>query len=106
MIDTPIETMDDKEVIRLIDQLSTLAIQQNNLEIIFGSNGQRGRSATGNYTLIARRLGMTRSFIGRVLRGSAYPSFETLDSLSRITGISRDKISDYLNKKRREKKAA
>lgn len=104
-----IESMSCEEVIASINHLVSLAERESNLDYIFGSNGMVGKSATGNFSLLARGIeilfppGLSRSHISNVLRGKVGPSHETLRSLSQLTGISIDRVSGYIMEKRREK---
>jgi transcriptional regulator with XRE-family HTH domain len=88
-----------------LKSLSKLVEQTGNLDLILGSNGMYGKNATGNYSLISRATGMTRGFIGKVLRGKTAPSHSTLVKISQATGLSIDKISEYIlsQKRQREK---
>lgn len=104
-----IESMTREEVLSTVDRLVKLSEKESNLDYIFGSNGMVGKSATGNYSLLARGIeilfppGLSRSHISNVLRGKVGPSHETLRSLSQLTGISIDRVSGYIMNKRIEK---
>lgn len=102
-----IQQMTREEVLSSISHLVGLAEEQGNLDYIFGSNGQSGKCATGNYSLLARGIeiiappGLSRIHISKVLRGKVRPSHETLISLAKVTGLSIDQISEYIVKKRK-----
>lgn len=101
-IDTlPIERVQDS-----VRELSSQAIQDADLSLVFGSNGKSGRSATGNFSLLARATGLSRVHVGKVLKGQAVPSYKTLMKLSEATGISLDRISAYIQEQKKEKRAA
>lgn len=89
-IDCPIE-----EIQKRVYALSSQAILNADLSIVFGSNGS-GRSAIGNYTLLHRATGLSRAHVSKVLRGITSPSYNTLMRLSDATGISLDEISKYI----------
>lgn len=90
-----------------VKELAILAKGSNNLHIIFGNNGLSGRSATGNYTLIATAIEMSRKHIGTVLRGKTTPSYSTLLRLSEVTGIGISEISRYIEQqKQKDRRAA
>lgn len=101
-----IQQMDREQILSSISYLVGLAEELGNLDYIFGSNGQSGRCATGNFSLLARGIeivsppGLSRIHISKVLRGKVQPSHETLKSLSRVTGLSIDRISEYITEKR------
>lgn len=95
----------DDESLKMLKSLSQLVEQTGNLDLILGSNGMYGKNATGNYSLLSRATGLTRGHIGKVLKGKTAPSHNTLIKISGVTGLSIDKISEYilLQRKQREK---
>lgn len=101
-----IQQMTREEVLSSISHLVGLAEELGNLDYIFGSNGQSGKCATGNFSLLARGVeivtppGLSRIHISKVLRGKVQPSHDTLISLAKVTGLSIDQISEYIVKKR------
>lgn len=101
-----IQQMNREEVLSNITHLVKLAEEQGNLDHIFGSNGQSGKCATGNFSLLARGIeittppGLSRIHISKVLRGKVQPSHDTLISLAKVTGLSIDQISEYIVRKR------
>ncbi len=98
-----IEKMSQEEISYQISHLSSLALKENNLDIIFGSNGSVGRGATGNYTLISRATGIHRVHIGRILSGRCNTRIMNLRAISQATGIGVEKISEYIQRKEQEK---
>lgn len=101
-----IQQMDREQILSTISHLVGLAEEQGNLDYIFGSNGQSGKCATGNFSLLARGIeivtppGLSRIHISKVLRGKVQPSHDTLISLAKVTGLSIDQISEYIVSKR------
>lgn len=98
-----IESMNTDEVMQRIEILAKLCRENQNLEILFGNNGMSGRSATGNFTLLARATSLSRVHVGKVLKGLVEPSHQTLVKISQATGISIDQISEYIREKRAKK---
>jgi transcriptional regulator with XRE-family HTH domain len=102
-----IQTMSREEVLLTISQLVELSERESNLDYIFGSNGQSGKCATGNFSLLARGIeiksppGLSRIHISKVLRGKVQPSHDTLRAISQVTGLSIDRISEYIVEKRK-----
>lgn len=92
----PIEQLSAEEAQILARYKGDRAVNLNNLSIILGGNGESGRNATGNYSLLAKAVGMTRVHMSRVLKGKVQPSHATLRKLSEVTGISLDEISHYI----------
>jgi DNA-binding phage protein len=100
-----IEEMDQDQALEAVREISSRAVESQNLGLILGANGKSGRSATGNYSLLAKAIGMTRVHVSRVLKGKVQPSHSTLRKLSKVTGISLDEISTYILQQGREKVA-
>lgn len=95
-----IEEMDQEQALEVVREISSRAAESGNLDLILGANGKSGRSATGNYSLLAKAIGMTRVHVSRVLKGRVQPSHSTLRKLSEATSISMDDISGYLEAKK------
>lgn len=93
---TTIEEMSQEEALKMVHQISSIAGETGNWSLILGSNGKSGRNATGNYSLLAKAIGMTRVHVSRVLKGKVQPSHLTLRKLSEATGISLDDISRFI----------
>jgi transcriptional regulator with XRE-family HTH domain len=91
-----IEHMDQREALEIVKEISSRARESKNWGLILGANGKSGRSATGNYSLLAKAIGMTRVHVSRVLKGKVQPSHSTLRRLSEVTGISLDEISEFI----------
>lgn len=101
-----IEHMDQTEALEIVREISSRARENGNWGLILGSNGKSGRSATGNYSLLAKAIGMTRVHISRVLKGIVQPSHSTLRKLSEATGISLDEISKFILEQSSNREAA
>lgn len=93
---TTIEDMDQESAMEMVRQISSIAGESGNWALILGANGKSGRNATGNYSLLAKAIGMTRVHVSRVLKGKVQPSHSTLRKLSEATGISLDDISRFI----------
>jgi transcriptional regulator with XRE-family HTH domain len=91
-----IEEMDQDQALEAVREISSRAVKSQNWGLILGANGKSGRSATGNYSLLAKAIGMTRVHVSRVLKGKVQPSHSTLRKLSEVTGISLDEISRFI----------
>lgn len=98
-----IDNLPIEEILRNVRDLSDLAIRNADLSRIFGNNGRSGRSATGNFSLLARATGLSRVHIGKVLKGRATPSYETLMKLSEVTGIGLNEISKFIQEQRQRR---
>lgn len=94
------------QAVERVRELSRQATQSRNLDIIFGSNGMSGRSATGNYTLIAAATGLSRVHVGKVLKGKTVPSYTVLLRLSEVTGIGIEQISRYIQDQKQQRQEA
>jgi transcriptional regulator with XRE-family HTH domain len=104
-----IEQLDTGQALEMVREISSRARESGNLDLILGANGKSGRSATGNYSLLAKAIGMTRVHVSRVLKGKVQPSHRTLIRLSEVTGFTLDEISGFVLKqaqRTREEKAA
>lgn len=102
-----IEQMDKAQALEMVREISSRAAQDGNLNLILGSNGKSGRNATGNYSLLAKAIGMTRVHVSRVLKGKVQPSHSTLRKIGEATGISLDEISRFiLEQTKQEERAA
>lgn len=100
-----IEQLDKSQALEMVREISSRARESSNLDLILGANGKSGRSATGNYSLLAKAIGMTRVHVSRVLKGEVQPSHSTLRRLADATGFSLDEISGFILKAK-EKRAA
>jgi transcriptional regulator with XRE-family HTH domain len=101
-----IEQLDREQALEMVREISSRARESGNLDLILGANGKSGRSATGNYTLLAKAIDMTRVHVSRVLKGKVQPSHRTLIKLSEATGFTLDEISGFIIRRSREKEAA
>lgn len=101
-----IEKMDQEKALQAVKEISAKAIKDANLALILGANGKSGRSATGNFSLLAKAIGMTRVHVSRVLKGIVQPSHSTLRKLSEATGISLDEISKFILEQSSNREAA
>lgn len=101
-----IEQLDQQQALEIVRQISSRASESGNLSLILGSNGKSGRSATGNYSLLAKAIGMTRVHVSRVLKGNVQPSHGTLRKLSEATGFSLDEISRFILDQAKKEEAA
>lgn len=99
--DKSIASLSSEEALAICRELGQEAIKNNNLGLIFGSNGHTGARARGVYSLLSKGTGLTRSFIGRMLKGQVSPSEQTLIKLEEVTGIERGQISRYMQSKRK-----
>ena len=101
-----IDNLPIEDIHKNVLTLSSQAVLNADLSLIFGNNGKSGRSATGNFSLLARATGLSRVHIGKVLKGLTKPSYETLMRLSKVTGISLDEISGFIQQQKKLKEAA
>lgn len=105
-----VESLSQENALEMVRRISSTVGQDGDLGLILGSNGKSGRNATGNYSLLAKAIGMTRVHVSRVLKGKVQPSHSTLRKLSEATGISLDRISEFIldqgQVKAKEKEAA
>lgn len=102
--ETSVSTMTTEEARRLALSLGNQAKASNNLSLVFGRNGQHGRNATGNYSLLAKATGLSRVHVGKVLRGDLNPSLTTLKKLEEVTSIDVSLIIKWIQEEQ-EKKA-
>lgn len=91
-----IGTLTQDQAQEIVREVSSRALSHGNLSAVLSNNGKTGRSASGNYSLLAKATGLSRVHIGKVLRGRVEPSHRTLIKLSSVTGISIDDISEFI----------
>lgn len=96
----PVAQLDQSEALAICKSLGTQALETNNLDLLFGSNGMTGARARGVYTLLSKCTNLSRSFLGRVFKGEGKPSEDTLILLESVTGVDRGLISRYMQEKR------
>lgn len=90
-----------------LSQLQALCSEHNgDLDKVFQHNGLTGHRATGTFSIVAKATGLSRSFVGKVLKGEVTPSMDTIDKLAGACNVPAKEIFEFIKRKQTEMEAA